>query len=343
MADGAGIKPPRSAIAPGERGGFPGDFPEGLKPRVRLFFSADLVDATRYKQSRNVWRPEILNFYRDFDFILKEEHQAFADEHCPDLTPPTFWKSNGDELLYVCEMTSPNEAHALMYVWLAALERYRATIVEADEHLDVKSTAWIGLFPAPNAEIFFRRGNFGPLDDSARDPLIVQSEIRDEWYAYPFGATITREFVGPSIDTGFRLTAWATPSRMILSVDLAFLLMDTPAGRLGHLRLNLSGCARLKGVACDQPYPRLWVPVGGRALADEGRGEPAINDQRTIRAFCEALIEQNYSSITPLFLENAGADAYDWVPPYILKRIMGHWQDEVRHREAVTGVVLLGD
>src|SRR5262249_99661 len=110
MADGAGIKLPRSAIAPGERGVFPGDFPEGLKPRVRLFFSADLVDATRYKQSRNVWRPEILNFYRDFDFILKEEHRAFADEHDPELTPPTFWKSNGDELLYVCEMTSPNEA-----------------------------------------------------------------------------------------------------------------------------------------------------------------------------------------------------------------------------------------
>ena len=29
---------------------------------------------------------------------------------------------------------------------------------EESKHLDVKSTAWIGLFPVPNAEIFFRRG-----------------------------------------------------------------------------------------------------------------------------------------------------------------------------------------
>lgn len=345
MADGAGLPPPKSAGAPGERSGFPEDFPEGLKPRLRLFFSADLVDATRYKQSRSVWRPEILNFYRDFHFILQAEHQAFAEAHAPGLTAPAFWKSNGDELLYVAELSSPNEAHALMYVWLAALERYRATTsMEDAQHLDVKSTAWIGLFPSPNAEIFFRRGaNFGPEDQQARDPLIVQSEIRDEWYAYPFGATITREFVGPSIDTGFRLTAWATPSRMILSVDLAFLLMDTPTGGIGQLRLYLSGCARLKGVACDQPYPRLWVPVGGRAAPEESRAEPAITDQRTIRAFCESLIEQNYSSITPLFLATGGSDAFDWVPPYILKRVLTQWRDEVRHREEVTGVVLLGD
>ncbi|MBL8769886.1 MAG: hypothetical protein JNK30_00770 [Phenylobacterium sp.] len=342
MADGAGINPPTSATAPGGQEMFPGDFPEGLKPRLRLFFSADLVEATRYKQSRNVWRPEILNFYRDFDFILKAEHRAFADRHQPDLTAPTFWKSNGDELLYVCEMASPGEAHALMYVWLTALERYRATTADDAEHLDVKSTAWIALFPAPNAEIFFRRGDFGPLDQSARDPLVVQSEIRDEWYAYPFGSTITREFVGPSIDTGFRLTAWATPWRMALSVDLAFLLMGTSPGGIGQLRLNLSGCARLKGVACDQPYPHLWVPVGGRAAAEELRCEPYIDDQQVIRAFCEALIEQNYSSITPLFIEPGRTDSYDWVPPYILKRIRAHWRDEIEHRLAIEELARLG-
>lgn len=340
MADGAGIE---AAKAARERRVFPEDFPEGLKPRLRLFFSADLVDATRYKQSRNVWRPEILSFYRDFEFILQTEHRAFVEAGHPGLAAPALWKSNGDELLYVCELTSPNEAHALMYVWLAALERYRAGGVGDAEHLDVKSTAWIALFPAPNSEIFFRRGNFGPEDQGARDPLIVQSEIRDEWYAYPYGATITREFVGPSIDTGFRLTAWATPSRMIVSVDLAFLLMGTQAEGLGRLQLNLSGCARLKGVACDQPYPTLWAPVGGRAPIDGVRPEPAVTDQRTIRAFCEAIIEQNYNSITPLFLEDGGADLFDWVPPYILKRIRRLWDEEERHRAEVTGVVLLGD
>jgi hypothetical protein len=342
MADGAGITP-QSATAPGERQVFPEDFPEGLKPRLRLFFSVDLVGATQYKQSRTIWRPEILSFYRDFDFILQDEFRAFAESHDPGLSPPNFWKSNGDELLYVCEMDSPNQAHALMYVWLVALERYRATSVEESQHLDVKSTAWIALFPAPNSEIFFRRGNFGPEDQSARDPLIVQSEIRDEWYAYPHGATITREFVGPSMDTGFRLTAWSTPSRMVLSVDLAFLLMGTHPRGLGRLRMKLSGCGRLKGVSGDQPYPILWIPIGGRPRSCADDDLPTATDPRDIRAFCQSVIEQNYSSITPLFLEGDRSESYDWAPPYILKRILRLWREEVRHRTEMAHVQALSD
>ena len=60
----------------------------------------------------------------------------------------------------------------------------------ADEHLEVKSTAWIGLFPAPNSEVFFRRGGGGLNDDQARDAIVVQSELRDEWYVNPTTTTI---------------------------------------------------------------------------------------------------------------------------------------------------------
>jgi hypothetical protein len=172
----------------------------------------------------------------------------------------------------------------------------------------------------------------------------VQSEIRDEWYACPYSTTITREYVGPSMDTGFRLTGWARPSRMIVSVDLAFLLMETQASGLGQVRLNLSGCGRLKGVVDDQPYPILWLPVGGRGESDDLAGLPTITERRIIRAFCQSIIEQNYSSITPLFLEGgARRGGYDWAPPYILKRVLRLWEDEVRHHAEVTHVVLLSD
>ena len=33
-------------VPPSERKAFPADFPEGLKPRLRLFFSVDLVGST---------------------------------------------------------------------------------------------------------------------------------------------------------------------------------------------------------------------------------------------------------------------------------------------------------
>ncbi|MBW8814708.1 MAG: hypothetical protein JF588_14905 [Caulobacterales bacterium] len=322
---------------------FPQDFPEGLKPRLRLFLSVDLVGSTSYKQSRSVWSPEILSFYRNFDYALQAQYRAFSEGHRTALPAPEFWKSNGDELLYVCELQNLSHAHAVIHLWLAALNDYRAMGGDAAKPMDVKSTAWIGLFPAPNAEIFFRRGAPPPLS-AAGDPMLAQADIRDEWYANPNNPAITRDFVGPSMDTGFRLTSWATPRRMIVSVDLAFLLTGAYTRGVGPLRLHFSGKDKLKDIIGNQPYPTIWIPVGDereRPVPDGRRADGISTDRQTIRGHCESIIEQNYRSITPLFLAGARHEDFDWVPPYILNSILRQWQDEVRYRTEVTKVVLL--
>lgn len=338
VADGAMTT---GATAPHERRVFPSEFPEGLKPRLRLFLSVDMVGSTPYKQSRHMWRPEIVTFYRNFDYILQRQYKEFSGGLDDGLPAPEFWKSNGDELLYVCELHSLSHAHALMHVWLATLNEYRGARDEASKHLDVKSTAWIGLFPVPNAEIFFRRGTAW---SDVQDPVLSQAEIREEFYANPENPAITREFVGPSIDTGFRLTSWASPNRLIVSVDLAFLLTGAYTRKVGPLRLHLSGKDKLKGVIDNQPYPTLWIPVGRQRLDPEDRRMSEVStDRATIRSYCEAIIEQNYKSITPLYLAGAHHEDYDWVPPYILTGILRHWAEEKRYREEVTGVVLIDD
>lgn len=334
------IQTPPCAASSGLRKAFPDEFPEGLKPRLRLFLSVDLVGSTQYKQSRQVWRPEILSFYSNFDHIFRTRYQAFAESRASDLPAPEFWKSNGDELLYVCELQGLSHAHAVMHVWLAALKEYRGIAGEASKSLDVKSTAWIGLFPAPNAEVFFLRGG---AQQSTSDPILAQSDLRDAWYADPTSHTITRDFVGPSIDTGFRLTAWSSPDRMVVSVDLAFLLTGAYSRGVGPLKLHVSGREKLRGVIDDQPYPTIWIPVGGREpgpVVDHRQGLVST-DRQTIRACCEAVIEQNYQSIIPLHLAGARYEDFDWAPPYILNRILRHWQEEVRYRTEVTRVVLL--
>jgi hypothetical protein len=327
-----------------ERRVFPDEFPDGLKPRLRLFLSVDLVGSTPYKQSRQMWRPEILSFYRNFDHTLQTRYRAFSEGRHDLGAAPEFWKSNGDELLYTCELASLSHAHAVMHVWLGALDDYRAMNDEISKHLDVKSTAWIALFPVPNAEVFFLRGASDYGSHGVDDALLVQSLLRDEWYANRPNTQIVRDFVGPSIDTGFRLTSWASPRRLIVSVDLAFLLTGAYAKALAPLRLHLSGRDTLKGIIGNQPYPTIWIPVGGRpALDPDDRLLGHIStDRATIRSHCEAIIEQNYRSITPLCLAGARHEDYDWVPPYILDRILRLWEDEVRYRADRTGVAVLG-
>jgi hypothetical protein len=193
--------------------------------------------------------------------------------------------------------------------------------------------------------VFFRRGPSQYAPGDLNDPVLAQAEMRDEWYANPLGSAIIRDFVGPSIDTGFRLTSWASPSRLIVSVDLAFLLTGAYTRGLGPLKLHLSGKDKLKGVVGNQPYPTIWIPVGKKGWLDpRTAAESQVStDRNTIRSYCEAIIEQNYKTITPLYLAGAHHADFDWVPPYILTDILRHWDEERRYREEVTGVVLIDD
>ncbi|MDB5425968.1 MAG: hypothetical protein JWQ29_3384 [Phenylobacterium sp.] len=322
-------------MPPSERKAFPADLPEGLKPRLRLFLSVDMVGSTPLKQSQQAWRPSILNFYRDFDHAVYSAYRGFNERSNRILPAPEFWKSNGDELLYTCDLLTLDQVHDTINVWLSALHTYREsmeTITIRAERLDVKSTAWIGLFPAPNAEVFFRRGGAQFRADLLDDAQLLQSELRDEWYANRNHHDITRDFVGPSIDTGFRLTSWATPRRFIISVDLAFLLTSSYAEVAEPLPLHVSGRHKLKGIIDDEPYPMIWIPVGGAAKpADPSVGRD-IADPTVVRAYCEAIIEQHYKFITPLFLSDTHSEDFDWAPPYIINEILRQWSDEVRYK-----------
>ncbi|MDB5452856.1 MAG: hypothetical protein JWO33_1434 [Caulobacteraceae bacterium] len=314
----------------------PDDVPEGLKPRLRLFLSADLVGSTQFKQSRQAWRPEILSFYRNFDYVLHSQSQKFSESLESPVPAPEFWKSNGDELLYTWALENLADAHSILHIWLAALEEYRASGAHAQHHLHLKSTAWIGLFPIPNSEVFFRRGaaQARSRSDDIHDSALVQSEIRDEWYSGG-AAEITKEYVGPSIDTGFRLTSWATPGRLIISVDLAFLLTSSHPKGVAPLPLRMGGKDRLKGVIDDAPYPAIWIALDERNAGHDGvRGRELTVNPSEIKSACEAIIEQNYQFITPIFMSVASYDDYEWAPPYILRQIAQHWREEQAYKAA---------
>jgi hypothetical protein len=323
-------------VAPDERRSFPADLPEGLKPRLRLFLSVDLVGSTAFKQQGQAWLPVILNFYRDFDHCVHKQYRAFCQRSNSIVAPPEFWKSNGDELLYTCDLVTQEQAVEAIHIWLDALNEYRSLMPPEPESLDVKSTAWIGLFPAPNSEVFFRRGGVQFRSDVAEDAILLQSEMRDQWYANrQTRQDIVRDFVGPSIDTGFRLSSWASPRRLIISVDLAFLLTSSCGATDEPLPLHFSGHKALKGVIGNAPYPAIWIPVGvGKDLRDDTVGRH-LADPETIRSYCEAVIEQNYKVITPLFLaDDLDDDNFGWAPPFIINQILHYWRVEKQYRDA---------
>ena len=221
-----------------------------------------------------------------------------------------FWKSNGDELLFTAELTHHKSAVNLIVVWLDTLRAYRGSINKeaAEPRLDVKATAWTAGFPVVNTEVVFDRRRETSEESNA---LVEQYHNRQRYYdAQATGETaaLTLDFIGPSIDTGFRLCSWSSARKMSISVELAYLLSVEEAWRKEdkpRVRPFYSGAEPLKGVIEGHLYPRFWLEIepatkleeAGRLLErtqnQETSGEPKAAPMEMIGSYCEKFFDEH--------------------------------------------------
>lgn len=298
-----------------------------LEPKLRLFLSADVVGSTAYKQRgdgiggadgmgstayrhRDVavggsWFSMISSFYSQAGALLRSQWDWFESslDECdqPELLgqAPELWKTIGDEVLFAKELSNPSQAVMTLHVWMETLKGLRKVLQKFHPALDVKSTAWIADFPIRNREIVL---------GAKSDPEDDQDWMNDQlMQSYAAGTpNLICDYIGPSIDTGFRLGAAATPRQLAVSVELAHILsfeecqprtkyMIGPA-QIPPLQFRYDGKQPLKGVLNGASYPQLWIdtdPNGALNKAEDAilrRAEPSAED---IHAFTSAFVEQH--------------------------------------------------
>jgi hypothetical protein len=237
-----------------------------LTPRLRLFFSLDIQGSTSFKYQPasdkiEAWLPIIHWFYIETQASVQRNwlHTSQRYRHDPphaDPGPdPVFWKSAGDELLFVKEITHPLQC-------LSAMLAFRDVQAQQNEdlrrrsggRLKLKATAWLAGFPNLNKEIPLV-GSLAADGDAHGDDTMLR--IAREHGVLPH----QRDFVGPSIDLGFRLTDLATARRFVVSVELAYLLADMMVRHHLADRLNfqVEEGRVLKGILNDAEYPLIWI------------------------------------------------------------------------------------
>ena len=196
----------------------------GKQCGLRLFLSADLAGSTAYKQNTppEEWQRFFRNFYRQLPALVV--HYAEENELGADFL--SVWKLIGDEVVFSRKLNAGEEAAACVRIFRAAVEEFRrATLIATKDGLDVKAAGWTAGFPVGN--------------------ICVE----------PFGS-LGEDYVGPGMDIGFRLVKAASPRRMLISVELAWLLTLTPD--LGSQNLFMDEGLDLKGVALGLNYPCIW-------------------------------------------------------------------------------------
>lgn len=218
---------------------------------------------------------------------------------------PELWKAAGDELIYTKTLSDHRQALACVLAWMATVESHRKELKGTFPTLDLKASAWLAGFPVNNAEIVLSRRP-RPLEHGAADgdAVLANLILLDEFYSN--GGTnngdMTRDFIGPSMDTGFRISSLASPRKFALTVDLAYML--TVAAKPEHLDDTLKharepsfkydGRVTLKGVDGGEPYPFFWIDM--RAHDPLHRSEDdllphiAINPHN-VENFCEKFFQ----------------------------------------------------
>lgn len=247
-----------------------------LRKALRLFLSVDIAGSTAFKAASpdkvQPWLPALFQFFNEFPIRLNSEYQQGK------LAPPRLWKTLGDEMVFVTEIKEYLDIKVHLTRFIATQVYYRTNIKDAHSKLDLKGAAWLAGFPVHNSVLHL--------------PSLSAAASKAE------------DYIGPSLDIGFRIAKYATPRKFGLSLETAFLLTT-----MGRSDPDVAVCVdegdELKGVLGGVPYPRIWTPVTNATeqelwdLEEKLLCKGVEQNERDINRFCKLFIE-TYKR--PLFL-----------------------------------------
>jgi len=241
-------------------------------PKKRIFLSIDTIGSTKLKSSLaekghtpDVWAASFMAFLPEVVVVYRKKLVEIINKHCrstckkpcvPELGKEgischtvNVWKYIGDEVVLVAELIC-KEHHASLHVLALAetIKQFNCNFADKpileDQNniLRFKGTAWVAGFPVTNIELDLP----GPVKNQT-----------------------IKDFLGPSIDLGFRLSKFASEDRLIISASLAHLIVsESPMkepiiyadGKENSLRLCFGGSAEVKGIKNGE-HPLIWYSV----------------------------------------------------------------------------------
>ncbi len=323
-----------------------------------MFLSADLVGSTGFKQSPRFplqleadeadvppgphWLASITDFYTDFGAEFARQWRLFADS--ADKAPkwpmgpsPEFWKGIGDEVVYVKELRDPKEVAGTVWVWMLSVQKYRSALKAKHPALDIKATAWIGGFPVNNSEVVFDL-HLASAEMPADDPRLSHFQKLEQYYASNAGsAKYVRDFIGTSIDTGFRLSTKSTPRRMTVSIEVVLMITSTPPpkNKFGPIRIYFEGYDTFKGVLAGKPYPVFWIDLYQTAddqllaAAEDALLKRIPGEEAKLREFCDRFIAANSQHLIRPFIHDCNDESFKELPANYLEKL-SEWNDRIR-------------
>jgi hypothetical protein len=264
--------------------------------QLRLFTSADLVGSTSYKLSNPNWSTTFREFFREFPLHLKGEYHSFPQVRFQQYQQPAKqlepWKFLGDEVLFSVELERFEHIASHVLAFKKSVCDFPSKWRKSDISLCLKGTAWIAGFPVTNRQIELEHDGFKLVD-----------------------------YIGPSIDAGFRVAKNSNERWISLTADLALMLMDA-VDKLewdkSQFSIRLLRKEVLKGVIGSVGYPVIQLHIGDGTQNSEERvlNEPMKSNWSDLQAFLRQFLDSIPSMNRP-FISGDTDSKYGEIPDAI--------------------------
>lgn len=267
-----------------------------------------------FEQSRE-WLTQVREFYQEYPSLLTSAldkpydrksvrgSMNAAHSSLPTLDGsclserPRLLKGIGDELLFVVDVFNPRQVAYVILAFLASIREFNGRFrvgrgagemvgcvsPPKSRGTQLKGTAWLAGFPINNAEVTL------PTDDlllalKLRCGLDSLPEVLER-VAEVLVRDVRRDYLGPSIDYGFRLGAFSTHRKVTISLDLAYILSHERVH--SYFDFEYHGRARLAGVLGGYATPIIQLSNGHRLAEDDVEAAKSVGENDHIYLLCE--------------------------------------------------------
>jgi hypothetical protein len=212
-----------------------------------LFCSLDLVNSTAFKAIHREWPVVISKFYD----IAVREVQSISGEF-------KIWKFVGDEVLLYRVVTDfaqlASDVRNLFGAVNAVVDHLNAIFPYATNFLSVKGTAWLAnVLHVPPSEVQDAVKLAVEGGEKRKNIKNMMVEVLTEDF------TEGKDFLGPDVDIGFRISKFADKRKLVVSANLARCLMiHSPRESIDLNDFRIVAKEVLKGVWDGRPYPIIW-------------------------------------------------------------------------------------
>jgi hypothetical protein len=208
-------------------------------PGVIMLMSVDLSGSTEFKSRAQgegespAWLEAFEAFFREVPLILMGQIAAAfgVEDEIPDAG---VWKVIGDEIIFLARPRNIKEAQLLTVAFYRSVISYDKKISERWP-LRVKGCCW-----AANVSVRNREVEIPEMLGASTDQVYV-------------------DYLGPDVDTGFRLTSVVGRGQVIAAANLVHALAEMKDTQ--RIQFHYIGSRVLKGVYCGRPYPLFLMSM----------------------------------------------------------------------------------